>query len=75
MFAPFGKITSRKIMNNKDEEGNDAPKGFGFVAFETNESAVKAVEALDGKVCAQPTTIATTAAVAHTHSCYPACRS
>eukprot|EP00038_Savillea_parva_P005881 m.160438 g.160438 ORF g.160438 m.160438 type:complete len:657 (+) comp11948_c0_seq1:652-2622(+) len=49
MFAEYGKITSRKIMFGKDEEGKEKSKGFGFVAFETNEAAIKAVEALNGK--------------------------
>jgi len=49
MFSEYGKITSRKIMMVADESGKESSKGFGFVAFETNEAAVAAVEALNGK--------------------------
>jgi hypothetical protein len=50
MFSVYGKITSRKVMVAKDDEsGDDKSKGFGFVAFETNDAAVAAVEALNGK--------------------------
>lgn len=40
LFAPFGKITSRKVMN-KDHDG--AEKTIAFVAFEDSESAQAAV--------------------------------
>mmetsp|Transcript_21503 Transcript_21503/g.56050 ORF Transcript_21503/g.56050 Transcript_21503/m.56050 type:complete len:661 (-) Transcript_21503:121-2103(-) len=49
MFTPFGKITSRKIMAANEEDAEGKSRGFGFVAFETNEAAVKAIEALNGK--------------------------
>jgi polyadenylate-binding protein len=51
LFAPFGKITSRKIAMNAsdDSESPVTSKGFGFVAFEDSESARKAVEALNEK--------------------------
>lgn len=39
LFEPFGTITSAKIM--KDEK--DHSKGFGFVCFQTQEEATKAV--------------------------------
>lgn len=45
MFEPFGKITSYKVMSKDDGKS----KGFGFVAFETTESAESAVQALNGK--------------------------
>jgi len=45
MFTPFGKITSAVVM--KDEKGD--PKGFGFVNFEGNEQASKAIADLNGK--------------------------
>lgn len=45
IFEPFGKITSYKVMSKED--GNS--RGFGFVAFETTEAAVAAVDALNGK--------------------------
>lgn len=40
-FAPFGKITSAKIMREKNEAATS--KGFGFVCFENQEDANKAV--------------------------------
>lgn len=43
-FAEHGAVTSCVIM--KDEEGKS--KGFGFVCFESPESAASAVENLDG---------------------------
>ena len=43
-FAEHGAVTSCVIM--KDEEGKS--KGFGFVCFESPESAASAVEKLDG---------------------------
>lgn len=38
-FAPFGAITSAKVM--RDDAGNS--KGFGFVCFSTPEEATKAI--------------------------------
>eukprot|EP01138_Halocafeteria_seosinensis_P009584 gb/GECG01009794.1/.p1 GENE.gb/GECG01009794.1/~~gb/GECG01009794.1/.p1 ORF type:complete len:743 (+),score=129.45 gb/GECG01009794.1/:1-2229(+) len=45
MFEPYGKVTSSYIP--KDKDGNS--QGFGFVNFETNDAAAKAVEELHGK--------------------------
>ncbi|EGW34938.1 uncharacterized protein SPAPADRAFT_58066 [Spathaspora passalidarum NRRL Y-27907] len=45
LFVPFGTITS--IYLEKDQDGKS--KGFGFVNYETHESAVKAVEELNDK--------------------------
>lgn len=45
MFTPFGTVTSAVIM--KDENGES--KGFGFINFETNEAAKKAVEEMNDK--------------------------
>jgi len=45
LFAPFGKITSSALM--KDAAGNF--RGFGFVCFETKESAAAAIRELNGK--------------------------
>merc|ERR1719150_2478476 len=58
-FSKFGKITSYKVVKEKDlaqhaegaeimadESGKN--KGFGFVSFEDSESAEKAVEELNG---------------------------
>jgi polyadenylate-binding protein len=45
-FAPFGTITSCKIM--RDDKG--ASKGFGFVCFQAPDEATKAVTELNGKM-------------------------
>ncbi|KAK9066102.1 hypothetical protein SSX86_015504 [Deinandra increscens subsp. villosa] len=44
VFGKFGRILSCKV--SKDEHGKS--KGFGFVQFDSEESATKALEALDG---------------------------
>lgn len=44
MFGKFGEITSCVVM--KDDDGKS--KGFGFIAFDTHESAEMAVEELNG---------------------------
>merc|ERR1719357_1295979 len=44
-FAPYGTITSAKVMN---EEGRS--KGFGFVCFSTPEEATKAVTEMNGRI-------------------------
>jgi len=46
LFAQFGKITSCALM--KDSNGNF--RGFGFVCFETKESATAAIREMNGKV-------------------------
>ncbi|XP_074559931.1 polyadenylate-binding protein 7 [Curcuma longa] len=43
-FSEFGKISSVSIA--KDDDGNS--KGFGFVNFETHDSAKRAMEAMNG---------------------------
>lgn len=44
-FAPFGTITSARVMN---EEGRS--KGFGFVCFSLPEEATKAVTEMNGRI-------------------------
>ncbi|BAO39594.1 polyadenylate-binding protein [Kluyveromyces marxianus] len=45
LFSQYGEIVSAAL--EKDAEGK--PKGFGFVNFASHDSAVKAVEELNGK--------------------------
>jgi len=45
-FAQFGNITSAKIMI----DGTGGSKGFGFVQFDSEESAQKAIEKVHGKL-------------------------
>jgi len=45
MFSVFGPVTSAVIMRDENEES----KGFGFINFEQNESAVKAIEEMNEK--------------------------
>ncbi|XP_019178274.1 PREDICTED: polyadenylate-binding protein 6-like [Ipomoea nil] len=45
-FSKYGKVNNAVIM--RDEEGNS--RGFGFVRFDSDEDARKAVEALNGQL-------------------------
>lgn len=45
MFSVFGKILSVKVATNQ----NGMSKGYGFVQFENEESAEKAISSFDGK--------------------------
>lgn len=49
-FAAFGKITSAKIMRDKND--NVSSRGFGFVCYETQEEATKAVNEMNNKAFA-----------------------
>ncbi|KAF4654008.1 hypothetical protein FOL47_010181 [Perkinsus chesapeaki] len=46
MFEPYGPIQSVKIVRNKQ---NGKSMGFGFVNYQDNESACRAIEALNGR--------------------------
>lgn len=46
LFLPFGTITSCALMN--DPNGNF--RGFGFVCFESKESAAAAIREMNGKI-------------------------
>jgi len=59
VFSKFGKITSYKVVKDKDVSASEESgeiiadesgknKGFGFVSFEDSESAEKAVDELNG---------------------------
>ncbi|XP_064653176.1 polyadenylate-binding protein 4-like [Lineus longissimus] len=46
-FAPFGNITSAKVMR---EDKSTNSKGFGFVCFSSPEEATKAVTEMNGRI-------------------------
>lgn len=46
LFAEFGTVVSAKVITDKY---SGRSKGFGFVEFETEDEAKKAVEALNEK--------------------------
>ena len=51
-FSAFGNILSCKVCCSKPETDFDQPesKGYGFVHFETEEAATKAIEKVNGKL-------------------------
>lgn len=57
-FAPFGTITSAKIVRDETVSGSPS-KGFGFVCFSSPEEASRAVTELNGKILrSKPITVA-----------------
>lgn len=57
-FAPFGTITSAKIVRDEATSGSPS-KGFGFVCFSSPEEASRAVTELNGKILrSKPITVA-----------------
>ncbi|CAN6471321.1 unnamed protein product [Victoria cruziana] len=47
LFSPFGVLTDAKlVMDNSTQR----PKGFGFVSYESEEDALKAVKALNNRI-------------------------
>lgn len=44
-FAPYGDVASAKIINDRD---TGRSKGFGFIEFNDDEAARKAMSALNG---------------------------
>jgi RNA recognition motif-containing protein len=45
-FAEFGGVTEAKVITDKF---SGRSKGFGFVTFDTDDNAKKAIEAMNGK--------------------------
>ena len=45
LFSPYGNVISARVMT---EPRTGKSKGFGFVSFDSPESAQKAKEAMDG---------------------------
>lgn len=55
-FAPFGTITSARVM--KDDAAGGISKGFGFVCYSSAEEATRAVAEMNNKVLiAKPITV------------------
>ncbi|KAK9280409.1 hypothetical protein L1049_014098 [Liquidambar formosana] len=47
LFSPFGVVTeARLVIDPKTQR----PKGFGFVTFESEVEAQKALKAMDGRI-------------------------
>ncbi|XP_030498142.1 organelle RRM domain-containing protein 6, chloroplastic [Cannabis sativa] len=47
LFSPFGSITeARLVMDSRTQR----PKGFGFVTFESEIEAQKALKAMNGRI-------------------------
>lgn len=44
-FAPFGQVREAKVITDRE---TDRSRGFGFVTFDREEDAKKAMEAMDG---------------------------
>jgi cold-inducible RNA-binding protein len=44
-FVPFGEITEAKVITDRD---SGRSRGFGFVTFEDDEAADKAISSLNG---------------------------
>ncbi|CAN6840968.1 unnamed protein product [Brassica oleracea var. botrytis] len=47
LFSPFGQIREARLIKDSQTQ---RPKGFGFVTFESEDDAQKAMKALDGKI-------------------------
>ncbi|XP_078445374.1 organelle RRM domain-containing protein 6, chloroplastic-like [Wolffia australiana] len=47
MFSPFGKIQEVRLIRDKITR---RPKGFGFVRYETEEEAERAMKAMDSRI-------------------------
>ncbi|CAH8296694.1 unnamed protein product [Eruca vesicaria subsp. sativa] len=47
LFSPFGHIREARLIKDSQTQ---RPKGFGFVTFESEDDAQKAMKAMDGKI-------------------------
>jgi len=47
MFAPYGNLLSVRIMVEKD---TGRSRGFGFVSYDSPDSAAMAIQALNGHI-------------------------
>ncbi|CAL9247488.1 unnamed protein product [Arabidopsis halleri] len=47
LFSPFGQIKEARLIRDSETQ---RPKGFGFITFESEDDARKALKSLDGKI-------------------------
>ncbi|KAK5830565.1 Cold-inducible RNA-binding [Gossypium arboreum] len=47
LFAPFGVVKEARLIRDSKTQ---RPKGFGFVTFETEAEAQKALKAMNGRI-------------------------
>ncbi|MFQ6638750.1 hypothetical protein Gotur_016002 [Gossypium turneri] len=47
LFAPFGVVKEARLIKDPKTQ---RPKGFGFVTFETEAEAQKALKAMNGRI-------------------------
>ncbi|XP_021887634.1 small RNA-binding protein 11, chloroplastic [Carica papaya] len=47
LFSPFGVVTEARLVIDRETR---RPKGFGFVTFESEIDAQKALEAMNGRI-------------------------
>ncbi|XP_006418974.2 cold-inducible RNA-binding protein isoform X2 [Eutrema salsugineum] len=47
LFSPFGQIKDARLIRDPETQ---RPKGFGFVTFESEDDAQKALKSLDGRI-------------------------
>ncbi|KAG7627495.1 RNA-binding domain superfamily [Arabidopsis thaliana x Arabidopsis arenosa] len=47
LFSPFGQIKEARLIRDSETQ---RPKGFGFITFDSEDDARKALKSLDGKI-------------------------
>ncbi|XP_010503216.1 PREDICTED: cold-inducible RNA-binding protein-like [Camelina sativa] len=47
LFSPFGQIKEARLIRDPETQ---RPKGFGFITFESEDDARKALKSLDGRI-------------------------